>query len=407
MNILGGLFGRYGDPVSVSDLEHGVRRAVTSTASGVSVNEYLALNLTSVYAAVGVVADTISQLPVHVYRRTATGREVVTDHPVAELLSRQVNQYLVPFTYKQTSHSHRMLWGNGYSEIVRNGRGQAVSLEILEPDRTRPEEDQQTGELRYRYQGARGQAKFRPEDVLHIKGLGHNGLMGYSPIALHRNAIGLTMAMETFGSKFFANDAKSGGFLQHPHKLTEAAQKNLSESMSGQGGLENAFKVKILEEGMKFIQTTIPPDDAQFLGSREFQIAEVARIYRVPLVLLQSMEKTSSWGSGVEQLLLGFVKFTIAPEVIAWEQEMNRRLFTPAEQAQGYFVKFAMNALLRGDMSSRAEFYKTLAEISGLTPNEIRELEEMNPIPGLDEPYMPTNWQLARQAGANNPENDQ
>ena len=296
MDILGGLFGRYGDPVSLSDLDSGVRRAVQRSAAGVTVNEFLALILTSVYAAVGVIADTIAQLPVHVYRKNGKSREYIPDHPVSHILATEANPNVVPFTYKQTTSAHRLLHGNGYSEIIRNGRGQAVSLEILEPERTRPEQDDQHSGIYYRYQGVRGQADLLSADTLHIKAMGHNGLIGYSPINLHRNALGLAMAVEQFGSKFFANDAKSGGFLQHPGKLGEKAQENLKTSLDTQGGLDNAFKVKILEEGMKFIQTTIPPDDAQFLGTREFQIAEVARIYRVPLILLQSMEKTSSWG---------------------------------------------------------------------------------------------------------------
>lgn len=406
MNILGGLLGRYGEPVSLSEMEYGVRRAVNKTQAGTFVNEYLALNLTAVSCAVQVIANTMAQLPVHVYQRTSKGREPVNQHPVEAMLNVEANANMTPFTFKQTKQSHALLWGNGYGEIVRNGRGQAVGLELMEPDRTRPEE-KEPGRIVYGYNGMLGKADLPSSEVLHLKALGYNGLVGYSQIQMHRNALGLALAAEQFGSKFFANDAKSGGFLQHPGKLGEQATKNLQDSQNKQGGLDNAFKVKILEEGMKFIQTTIPPDDAQFLGTREFQNAEVARMYNVPLILLHSHEKTTSWGSGIEELILGFVRFTLQSWIVADEQEMNRKLFTPKEREQGLFVKYALGALLRGDMASRAAFYKTMAEISGLTANEIRELEDRNPLPGLDRPYMPTNWQHVDQSGKGTQENEQ
>lgn len=406
MNILGGLLGRYGEPVSLSEMEYGVRRAVNKTQAGTFVNEYLALNLTAVSCAVQVIANTMAQLPVHVYQRTSSGREPVNQHPVEAILNVEANANMTPFTFKQTKQSQALLWGNGYGEIVRNGRGQAVGLELMEPDRTRPEE-KDPGRIVYGYNGMLGKADLPSSEVLHLKALGYNGLVGYSQIQMHRNALGLALAAEQFGSKFFANDAKSGGFLQHPGKLGEQATKNLQDSQNKQGGLDNAFKVKILEEGMKFIQTTIPPDDAQFLGTREFQNSEVARMYNVPLILLHSHEKTTSWGSGIEQLILGFVRFTLQSWIVAEEQEMNRKLFTPKEREQGLFVKYALGALLRGDMASRAAFYKTMAEISSLTGNEIRELEDRNPLPGLDRPYMPTNWQHVDQSGKGTQENEQ
>jgi HK97 family phage portal protein len=199
------------------------------------------------------------------------------------------------------------------------------------------------------------------------------------------------LAMEKFGAKFFANDSKSGGFLQHPGKLGDEGVKNVAAGFNAQGGPDNAFKIKVLEEGMKFISTTIPPDDAQFLSSREFQVAEIARIYRVPLVLLQSMEKSSSWGSGIEQMMIGFVVWTIQPWLVRWEQEMNRKLLSDAERAAGYFIKFNLNALLRGDMKARGQFYKDLFGIGAINPNEIRSLEDMNPYDDGDQFRVPLN----------------
>lgn len=205
--------------------------------------------------------------------------------------------------------------------------------------------------------------------------------------------MGMMLALEEFGAKFFANDMKSGGFLMHPGRLgvrgrenirgrdgqATAAPENPAAAVEKQGGLDNAHRVKVLEEGMKFIQTTIPPEDAQFLGTREFQIAEIARMYDVPLVMLQSMEKTSSWGSGIEQLMLGFITNTVAPWIAATEQEYDWKLFTEAERERGLRVKFNMNALLRGDMEARAAFYKAMFEM-GMTINQILALEDMSGI---------------------------
>jgi HK97 family phage portal protein len=164
-------------------------------------------------------------------------------------------------------------------------------------------------------------------------------------------------------------------------------------ALEKQSGLDNAHRVKVLEEGMKFIPTTIPPEDAQFLGTRDFQIAEIGRIYDVPLILLQSHEKTTSWGSGIEQLMIGFVRQTIDPWVNAWEEEMNYKLFTEEERAKGYYVKFNMNALLRGDMAARSEYYKSLFGVGGLSPNQILSLEDMDGIGDIgDHHFVPANF---------------
>jgi HK97 family phage portal protein len=208
-----------------------------------------------------------------------------------------------------------------------------------------------------------------------------------------REAVGLGLAMERFGAKFFANDTKSGGFIQYPGRLGPQAQQNLQESLDEQGGLSNAHRVKVLEEGAKFVQTTIPPEDAQFLGSREFQIAEIARIYNVPLWMIQSHEKTTSWGSGIEQMGLGFVRYTLQPWLVRWEQEANRKLFTRQEREAGYFVKFNVSALERGDTSARINYYASGIQNGWLNRNEARAKEEMNEEDGLGEFLEPRNMQ--------------
>ena len=382
----------FGPSQSVSSDTGWIFRAIGGgTEAGVPVSEWTALTLPVVYACVSIIADNLAQLPLNVYRSLPNGgRELASGHPLQALLHDSPNEDMSSFVLRQTVSHHALLWGNGYCEIERTRGGEPVGLWPLYPDRTRPRKP--NGEsLRYESSVNGERVRLNPADVLHIPALGFDGYVGYSPVAVARQAIGMGLAMEKFGAKFFANDSKSGGFLQHPGKLGDEGVKNVAAGFNNQGGPDNAFKIKVLEEGMKFISTTIPPDDAQFLSSREFQVAEIARIYRVPLVLLQSMEKSSSWGSGIEQMMIGFVVWTIQPWLVRWEQEMNRKLLSDAERAAGYFIKFNLNALLRGDMKARGQFYKDLFGIGAINPNEIRSLEDMNPYADGDQFRVPLN----------------
>ncbi|CDP51981.1 Phage portal protein [Devosia sp. DBB001] len=295
-------------------------------------------------------------------------------------------------TLRKTVQGHALLWGNGYLEIERNGRGQSVGLYPLLPNVTRPVKE--NGEFFFRTTIDGRNYRLPHDDVIHIMDQSQEGYVGISPIAMARQAIGMGLAMEEFGAKFFANDAKSGGFLVHPGRLSSNARRNIrgqdgetrpapenpKAGLESQSGLDNAHRVKLLEEGMKFVQTTIPPEDAQFLGSREFQIAELARIYDVPLILLQSQEKTTSFGAGIEQLMIAFVRQTIDPWVDAWEQELNWKLFTEEERDKGYYVSFNMKAILRGDMKARSQFYKDMFGVGGFSPNMILAYEDEDGI---------------------------
>lgn len=388
----------YGPSESVGQHDSWLVRAIGGgkTKAGVQVSEWTALQLPVVYAAVGIIADTLAQLPLNLLRKTAKGSEVADDLPLYQVLHDQPNEHMSSFVWRNTTQHHVLLWGNGYAEIEQNNAGEAVGLWPLLPDRTRPRKND-AGDLLFRTSIDGVQYELPADRVLHIPAMGFDGYIGYSPVSLARQAIGLGLAMEEFGAKFFANDAKSGGFLLHPGRLSTQAQANLGAgdkekdgsprgALERQGGLENAHRVKVLEEGMKFVPTTIPPEDAQFLGSREMQIAEIARLYRVPLILLNSHEKSTSWGSGIEQLMIGFVVWTIQPWLVRWEQELNRKLFTEAQREAGYFVKFNHNALLRGDMAARSQFYESGIRSRWLLPNEVREKEDLNRIEGGDEP---------------------
>jgi HK97 family phage portal protein len=414
MGILADMFAgsesRYSAPDSMSSPSGWITRMIGGgkTNAGTRVSEYNALQLPVVYACVNRISNPIARFPLAMYQALPDGsrrRLTAEDHPFAAYLGLRPNELMSSRTLRKTSMSHALLWGNGYQEIERNGRNQAVGLYPLLPDRTVPVRENGSHWFRTRINGR--QVDLDSGNVLHIMDQSQDGYVGVSQISMARQALGWGFAMEEYGSKFFANDAKSGGFLMHPGKLSSSAHENLrgrggeqkanpespAARMEKQGGLENAHRVKVLEEGMKFIQTTIPPEDAQFLGSREFQIAEIARIYDVPLILLQSQEKQTSFGSGIEQLMIAFVRQTIDPWVNAWEEEMNFKLFTDEERENGYYVKFNMNALLRGDMKARAEFYNRLFGVGALSPNMILAKEDEDGIGDVgDHHFVPANF---------------
>lgn len=385
----------HGASQSVSQGDGWLVRAIGGgkTNAGVAVNEHLALNLPGLYACVNRIANPISTFPFRIMRpKAAGGMEEASDHPLAQRLGRRPNDFMSGRTHRKVLMGHVLVWGNGYNEIERNGRGQAVGLWPLLPDRTSPRRE--NGRHFYRTTIDGRQFDIEHDNVLHIMDQSYDGFVGASPVSRARQAIGMALALEEFGGKFFANDMKSGGFLMHPGKLGAQAQNNLrgpsgerkpnpespASRMDAQGGLDNAHRVKVLEEGMKFIQTTIPPEDAQFLATREFQLAELGRMYDIPLILLQSHQGTTTWGSGIEQLMIGFATQTIGPWCSAIESEMNWKLFTPAERAAGYVVKLNMNALLRGDMQARADFYAKLFGIGAYSPNRILDLEDEDGI---------------------------
>lgn len=381
------------------------------TNSGVAISETTALYLPVVYACVNRIANPLANFPVNIMQPDGLGGMVaVKEHPMSQRIGLRPNDYMSSRTLRKTTQGHALLWGNGYQEIERNQKGEAVGLWPLLPDRTRAH--RVDGKIEFRT-NIDGQTFRIPHgDVAHVMDLSHDGYVGYSQVAIAREALGMAKALEEFGGKFFANDMKSGGFLTHPGKLStrargnirgedgrnKAAPENPAASVESQGGLDNAHRVKVLEEGMKFVQTTIPPEDAQFLGTREFQIAEIARMYDVPLVMLQSHEKSTSWGTGIEQLMLGFIQNTVAPWVSATEQEYAWKLFTEDERAKGLQVKFNMNAILRGDMAARSAFYKAMFEM-GMTMNQILALEDQNGIgPDGDVNFVSQNVQTLERA---------
>lgn len=381
-SLFAGLFGP-SQPASSND--HWIVRAFGArTASGVTVSEYSALNLPVVYACVNRISNPIAMFPLQVFRLDSDGEAVLDrDHKLNQVLRVRPNPVMNTRDLKKTGQTHACLWGNGYQEIQRNGAGEVVGLWPLMPWATHPKKD--GDRLRFVTQ-IDGQSFSLPaENVIHVMDLSLDGYVGLSPIQQARSAVGLAQAAEVYGEKFFANDARSGGFLQHPGKLSSKAKENIADAVEEKTGLDNAHRIKVLEEGMKFIPTTIPPDDAQFLSTREFQIGEIARMYNVPLFLLQHSQPGTVWGSGMEQMVIAFIVHALEPWTTAWEAEYNLKLFSEAERAQGYFVKFNMNSLLRGDMAARASFYQSGIGAGWLLPSEARRKEDLPAVDGIDE----------------------
>lgn len=347
-----------------------------TSSSGKAVNEKTALQTTAVYACVRILAETIASLPFHTYRYTLNGKEKAIEHPIYYLLHSEPNPEMTSFVFRETLMSHLLLWGNAYAQIIRDGRGRVLGLYPLLPNRMSVNRNNQ-GELVYQYEKD-GQTYFlRSYEVLHIPGLGFDGLIGYSPIAMAKNAIGMAIATEEYGAKFFANGANPGGVLEHPGVVKDPARIRESWNAVYQGS-SNAHRVAVLEEGMKFQSIGIPPEQAQFLETRKFQLNEIARIFRIPPHMIGDLEKSSF--SNIEQQSLEFVMYTLDPWVVRWEQAIQRALFTENEKRQ-YFVKFNVDGLLRGDYQSRMNGYAVGRQNGWLSANDIRELENLNRIP--------------------------
>lgn len=356
-----------------------------STTSGKTVNERTAMQSAAVYACVRILAEAIAGLPLHVYRyRMDGGKERIAQHPLYSLLHNEPNPEMTSFVFRETLMSHLLLWGNAYAQIVRNGRGQAVALYPLLPNKMEVSRAA-NGELVYTYRRDADESRLNPsggtvtlrrDEVLHIPGLGFDGLVGYSPVAMAKNAIGLSLATEEYGATFFANGANPGGVLEHPGVVKDPDK--LRESWHAQFSGANSHKVAVLEEGLKFHQMSIPPEEAQFLETRKFQINEIARIFRVPPHMVGDLEKSSF--SNIEQQSLEFVKYTLDPWVVRWEQSLQSSLILPSEKST-IFIKFNVDGLLRGDYQSRMNGYAVGRQNGWMSANDIRELEDMNRIP--------------------------
>ena len=354
------------------------------TNSGKRVNDRTAMQHTVVYACVRVLSEALAQLPLHVYQYTENGKERAIKHPLYFLLHDQPNHEMTSFIFRETLMAHLLIYGNAYAQIIRNGRGDVTGLYPLTPDRVKVDRDEHNNLIYIysRYDEAnpnlkeQGEIILKDKEILHIAGLGFDGLVGYSPIAMAKNAIGISLACEEYGSTFFANGASPSGILEHPGVINDP--EKIRKAWHNAYGNGNSHKVAVLEEGMKYQPISIPNNEAQFLETRKFQVEEIARLYRVPLHMIGDLDRATF--SNIEQQSLEFVKYTLDPWLVRWEQALQKALLKDNEKGK-YFIKFNVEGLLRGDYTSRMQGYSIGIQNGFLCPNDIRTLENMNLIP--------------------------
>ncbi|HML49147.1 MAG TPA: phage portal protein [Clostridia bacterium] len=359
------------------------------TASGKAVNERTAMQMSAVYACVRILSEAIASLPLHTYRYNDTGgKEKALSHPLYGILHDEPNPEMSAFSFRETLMAHLLLWGNAFTQVIRNGRGEIVALYPLMPDRMAVDRDAR-GRMFYEYTRSDGDARtlgvkssvvLSPSDVLHIPGLGFDGLVGYSPIAMAKQAIGMGLACDEYGASFYQNGAQPGGVLEHPGVVKDPKRVRESWNAIYQGSA-NAHRVAVLEEGMAYKPISISPEQAQFLQTRKFQIEEIARIFRVPPHMVGDLDKSSF--SNIEQQSLEFVKYSLSPWISRWEQSIHRALLLPSEK-QRFFVRFNVEGLLRGDYKSRMDGYAVARQNGWMSANDIRELENLDRIPAED-----------------------
>ena len=344
-----------------------------SSASGKAVNPSSAIQVSAVYACVRVIAETIASLPFHVYETTENGSRKAPEHPLYRLRRDAPYEEMTSFIHLGRMVAHVLLSGNGYCQIIRTGRDKIDSLYPLLPDKMEVDRDA-GGLLTYTYTTSDGKRwRLEPRDVLHIPGLGFDGVMGYSPIALEKSAIGLGIAAEEYGSKFFSNGARPSGILTHPNTVKDPAALRASWN-AAYGSSSNASRVAVLEEGMTFVPLSLPNNEAQFLETRKFQVSEICRIFRVPPHMIGDLDRATF--SNIEHQSIDFAVHTIRPWLVRIEQAVNRALFSEKEKGR-FYVQFNLDGLMRGDYKSRMEGYAIARQNGWMSANDIRVLENM------------------------------
>jgi HK97 family phage portal protein len=364
--------------------------------TGLNITPETALGLTACYAAINTIATDVASLPLRVYRKQPNGgREEMADHPLAILLAESPDGETTSMRWRQAMMGHALGWGNGYAELTYDGDGFPRGMYLLDP-RTEPQRRAQDKRLYYRKADG---GTLPPYRVLHVAGWGYDGLKGYSPIMQAREAVGLGLAAESFGSTFFGNGSSPKGILKTPNAVTPEMADRLRAGWEDlHRGLANSHKVAVLEQGLEWQSISIPPEDAQFILTRQFQVVEIARLFRLPPHKIG--DYSQSHLANIEAANLDYMTTVLMPWCEAIEQEINRKLLTTDERRAGYYVEHQMQAFLRGDMKARAEFYLRMRDLGAINPNEIRARENMDPIgPAGDVYLVPLNMTNLEHAG--------
>jgi HK97 family phage portal protein len=374
-----------------------------STKSGVDLSHSKALSIVSYYSAVTLISQTIAQLPLILYRRMEPrGKERAFSHQLYSILHDEPNEWMTARTFRETLTGHALTWGNGFAEIDWDLSGVPVvqGLFPLRPDRM--ELEWRGGRIVYKYATPDGQQhELQSFQVLHIPGFGFDGILGYDPLTMHREALGLTKATEEFGARFFGSGASMSGTLTRPvgaQRLSENSLKMLRESFSKMhSGLSNTHRVAILEDGMTYTSIGVPPENAQFLETRKFQRGEIASIFHVPPHMIGDLEHATF--TNIEHQGIEFVTYCLGPWLRAWESEIHRKLIAPTEK-RSLFAEFLVDGLLRGDTQARYQAYSVGRQWGWLSANDVRERENMNPVEGGDSYMVPLNMMDAQMAMA-------
>lgn len=368
-----------------------------SSKSGVRVNQDTASKHTTVFACYIVLSEGVAGMPLHLMKRDGNKKNKATDHKLYNVLHLKPNDEMTSFTWVQSLMLNLISRGNGYSQIIRNKRGDVIQFYPLLTDNMEVYRSE-SGELGYVYNSAKhGKVFLSKDEVLNVTGHSLDGVIGWTPIEMNANSIGLSMAMEEHGSNFFKQGANASGVFKHPMELSDKAFKRLKADLGkNYTGLMNSGKPMILENGMTFEKISVSNNDSQFLESRKYQRSEIASIFKVPLHMINDLEKSSF--NNMEQQSLDFVIHTLRPWVIRIEQALTVALF--GDDAK-HFVKFNMAALLRGDTATRYEAYNKGINAGWLTRNEAREMEDLNPIDGLENPLLPLNMTEGESSATN------
>jgi HK97 family phage portal protein len=352
--------------------------------SGVAVTPETALTFTACYACINVRATDLAALPLEVKRkRKEGGRVPVPDDPRYDLVFCEPNSNTTSMMFRQAMGAHRLGWGNAYAEIIRS-RGMPVELHLHSPRPTETWPEFSKNKTLW-YQADGGRRQIRGEDMIHFALLGWNGISGYSPIALHRQAVGYGIAIEQFGAAFYGNAMTPRGALKVPGRLKPEQLKNLRESYAAiHSDTVNAHRLLILEEGSEFQPFAIDPKDAEYILARQFQAIEMCRIFRVPPPRIQDYTGVTGVYKAFDDLIQDYISSTLGPDAELCEQEWNRKLFTRRERAHGLHLAHDFTALLRGNMQARADYFTKRFGVGSITPDEIREREGDNPYPNQD-----------------------
>lgn len=346
----------------------------SASESGIAVNSDTALTLSAVWRAISIISQTISTLPLALYRRLDNGdREMLTGHPAMRLINNP-NQLATPILLKEAIQTSVLSWGNGYGYITRSRNYEPLALRTLDPEKVTVRSEGKSVFYDVQDLGV----GIESDRILHIPGLSFNGITGKSPIEVARNSLGGGLAVQRYGNKFFANGAKSSGILKHPGRLGDKGIDNLRRSFDKKMAKDEGGTM-ILEEGMDYVALSIPPDQAQFLASKKFTVEEVARWFGVPPHLLSDLDRSTF--NNIEHQGIEFVTYSLMPWIRRWEEELARKLLREDEK-DSHFFKFNINGLLRGDAKTRAEYYKYMLDLGVMNINEVRNLEELNDIPG-------------------------